>query len=412
MQLIKNITTYILLILITFIASTTQASSTNKYFGNIRYNHVSPHVDIKGVNPLTQQQSSTQPHYIFTYDANGKLSQITDKSYQVQKRHHLTNFGAFKVTFNYSNNQETRLFFDVNNQPIANIKGVFKEVYLFDKEGFKHQLNFYNKENKPMESRWKIANYKWFKKDNWVVENRFNLKKEKQSLAPHFPFDTTAIEYDGLGNPYKHFNLNEKLTVTNNKDGVAYYQDSYNEQGLHIKYAYYNENETMINNQWAFAYAIKNYDQIGNYLHATKYDISDKQLSFPFKKNPPTSAEDKKEIKRISIGYLLALQQRRPELMQEVMHKELSKHTVANYGDGGQYLRPTTYKQMIEFAKSWNKDGTRFPPSPNNQVIILDSTHNMASVKMLSDNWYEYLHLVKISGKWQIKNLLWTKNQS
>ena len=67
---------------------------------------------------------------------------------------------------------------------------------------------------------------------------------------------------------------------------------------------------------------------------------------------------------------------------------------------------------MIMFAESWNNDGTRFPPKPNNQAIILDSTHNMASVKLLSDNWYEYLHLVKIAGKWQIKNLLWTKNQS
>jgi len=35
----------------------------------------------------------------------------------------------------------------------------------------------------------------------------------------------------------------------------------------------------------------------------------------------------------------------------------------------------------------------------------------MASVKLLSNNWYEYLHQVKIAGKWQIKNLRWTKNQ-
>lgn len=411
MRQLTNITTFILFTFITFIANTSLASSANKHFGNIRYNHVSPHVDIKGVNPLTKEQSSTRPHYIFTYGKNGKLSEITDKSYQVNKRHHLTNFGAYKVRFSYKNNQETRLFFDVSNQPMANLKGVYKEVYSFDNEGFKYQLSFYNKENKPMESRWKIANYQWFKKDNWVIENRFNLKKEKQSLAPHFQFATTAIEYDALGNPYKHFNLNEKLAVTNNKDGIAYYQDRYNEQVLHVEYAYYNENNKMIDNQWAFAYGIKNYDQLGNYLHVTKYDINHKQLNFPFKKFPSTSAEDKVEIKRIAIGYLIALQQRRPELMKEVMHKDLSKHTVGNYGDGGQYLRPTTYKEMIKFAESWNNDGTRFPPKPSNQAIILDSTHNMASVKLLSDNWYEYLHLVKLGGKWQIKNLLWAKNQ-
>ncbi|NQZ21620.1 MAG: nuclear transport factor 2 family protein [Colwellia sp.] len=411
MRQLSNITTLLLLTLIIFTANISQASSTDKYFGNIRYNHVSPHVDIKGVNPLTKAQSSTQPHYIFTYAENGKLSEIIDNSYHVQKRHPLTNFGAYKVTFSYKDNQETRLFFDVSNQPMANIKGVYKEVYSFDKQGFKHLLSFYNKENKPMESRWRIASYQWFKKDNWVIENRFNLKKEKQSLSPYFHFATTAIEYDALGNPYKHFNLNENLVVTNNKDGVAYYLDNYNEQGLHIKYAYYNEDREIINNQWAFAYAIKNYNQLGNYLHATKYDINNKQLNFPFKKSPLTSAEDKAEIKRIATGYLVALQQRRPQLMKEVMHKDLSKHTVANYGDGGQYLRATSYKQMVKFAESWNNDGTKFPPNPNNQAIILDSTHNMASVKLLSDNWYEYLHLVKLAGKWQIKNLLWTKNE-
>ena len=90
-------------------ANTSQASATHKYFGNIRYNHVSPHVDIKGVNPLTKAESSTRPHYIFTYAGSGKLSEIIDKSYNVQKRHHLTNFGAYKVTFNYKDNQEIRV---------------------------------------------------------------------------------------------------------------------------------------------------------------------------------------------------------------------------------------------------------------------------------------------------------------
>jgi len=387
-------------------------ADTTKYFGNIRYNHVSPHVEIKGVNPLSKKQVANRPHFIFTYGENEKLTTIIDKSYNVVKRHHLTSFGAYKVTFNYDNNKETRLFYDVNNKPMINMKGVFKEVYSFNDKGFKHELNFYNQQNKPMESRWNISNYQWFKKGNWVIENRFNLKNQKQPLSPYFKFATTAIEYDKFGNPYKHFNLNEKLEVTNNDVGVAYYQDTYDEQGLHKRFGYYDENNMMVHNQWEFGYATKHYDELGNYFYRIKFDKNNKQLSPSYKKSVPmpTSAKDIAEIKRISLGYLIALQQRKPELMNEVLSNKLSKHTVGTYAEGGQYLRETTYDNLLKFAKSWNSDGTRFPPQPSNQVTILDSYKNMATVKLVSDNWYEYLHLVKLDGKWKIKNLVWARN--
>jgi hypothetical protein len=62
---------------------------------------------------------------------------------------------------------------------------------------------------------------------------------------------------------------------------------------------------------------------------------------------------------------------------------------------------------MIEFAKSWNKSGTRFPPKPSNEIKILDIYNRIATVKLISDNWVEYLHLVKTNDQWQIINLLW-----
>jgi hypothetical protein len=114
----------------------------------------------------------------------------------VVKRDHIASLGAYKITFSYDNNKETRLFFDVNDQPMMNMKGVYKEVYSLNDKGFKHGLSFYNMQDQLMESRWNISNYQWFKKNNWVVENRFNLQNEKQPLAPYFDFATTAIEYD------------------------------------------------------------------------------------------------------------------------------------------------------------------------------------------------------------------------
>ncbi|NQZ05980.1 MAG: nuclear transport factor 2 family protein [Algicola sp.] len=122
---------------------------------------------------------------------------------------------------------------------------------------------------------------------------------------------------------------------------------------------------------------------------------------------PPTE-QDQKEVKRIAVGYLIALQQLKPDLMAEVMSPELNKQTsFINRENGKTVIRPTTYEQMLEFAKTWNAKGDKFPKDPSNRVTILDMQGTMASVKLESDRWYEYLHLAKIDGQWKILNLYW-----
>ncbi|WP_448566479.1 nuclear transport factor 2 family protein [Thalassotalea ganghwensis] len=404
-------TIFLFIGLLTFVSQSVLADQI-LYFGNIRYNHVSPHVEIKGVIPLTKEQATNRPHFIFTVDVQNRITSITDHSYNVVKRHHLASLGAYKTIINYEDAKEIRTFFDINNTPMANIKGVYKEVYSYDKNQFKQRLDFYDENDSPMESRWKISQYKWQEHNNLIIENRFNLKGEKQPLSPYFAFGTTAIEYDENGNPSKHFNIDSNLQVTNNEVGVAYYQDEYLESGLHTKYSYFDNTGRLVNNPWGFSYAVKHYDDLHNYHSVSRYN-SDKELLPPprlNKTNSPISDIDEQEVLRVSRGYLEALQQLKPELMKEVMHEELSKHTIQTFADSKQKLRPTTYAQMINFAHNWNKDGTRFPPNPTNKVIILDSYNGMASVKLISDNWVEYLHLLKIEGKWKIKNLVWDYN--
>jgi hypothetical protein len=72
-----------------------------------------------------------------------------------------------------------------------------------------------------------------------------------------------------------------------------------------------------------------------------------------------------------------------------------------------EYARATTKTQMIEFATSWNKSNTKFPFKPSNKIKILDIYNRIATVKLVSDNWVEYLHLMKLDGKWSIVNLVW-----
>ena len=90
------------------------------------------------------------------------------------------------------------------------------------------------------------------------------------------------------------------------------------------------------------------------------------------------------------------------------MNDSLNKVTVGfNRALRKEVVTAISRDRMIENAKNWNKSNTKFPPNPNNQVKILDVYHRIATVKLFSDNWIEYLHLIKLDGKWSIINLLW-----
>ena len=41
------------------------------------------------------------------------------------------------------------------------------------------------------------------------------------------------------------------------------------------------------------------------------------------------------------------------------------------------------------------------------EVTVLDVFGNAASVKVVADDWVDYLHLTRLDGKWQIINVLW-----
>lgn len=384
-----------------------------KYFSSLRYNHVSLHAGTKGILPISSQQAAKQRHYVFKYDAAGKLVEIINNTYQNVKLHALTHFGVKRVKIDYVKDKKIFTFYDINEQRMLNIRGVFKEVYRIDNTGFVTQLNFYDAEDKVMNSRWNIAEYRWRKYNNLVIEQRFNAAGIKQPLSPYFHFNDTAIEYDDAGNPYRHYNLDDKLNIVNNSDGMAYYQDSYDEQGVHTKYAYYDQQYQLTLNAWNFAYAIKHYDQQGQYTGRTKYDLHNNKIKNVYHGPKMNEKKEVAAITQVSLDYLNALKQLDPRLMKAVMHPALSKHTVPPFPapNGEVSLRETSYQRMIEHAEHWNKSGINFPPTMTNNVTVLDQYNNMATVKMVSDNWVEYLHLVKLNGKWQIKNLLWDYNR-
>ncbi|MDN5204987.1 nuclear transport factor 2 family protein [Fulvivirgaceae bacterium BMA10] len=402
-------------LLATISNASAQSKITEKYFRHLMYNHVSPHVPIRGIYEIDKLEAQKTSHYIFKYDKSNRLVEIINNHYHTERRHPLTTIGAYRTVFNYKDHKETRTYFDKNGNRIANDRNVYKEEYLFDKKRFKYALKFYDLEDKPMESEWGIARYEWSRGKKFVIERRFNLNNEMVNVSPYFEFGITGILYDKAGFPKGHFNLTGNLEIQENSAGVASYQDTYDENGNHVLYTYHNKHDELVKNQWGFAIGKKDYDQNGNFIARSTFDENNNLIdervvpsNAHIQLASPATEQDSLEIRQKSLGYLVALQELRPQLMENVFHPDLAKRTIGfDPREKKENIRETTYQQMIEYAKSWNKAGNRFPPKPYNQVVILDIYHRIATVKLISDNWVEHLHLVKTNHEWKIINLLW-----
>lgn len=408
---------YLQIVMLFIITATgyTQNTNSTQYFRHLRYNHVSPYLDLDGTYPINKETAENTSHYLFKYNNSGRIVEIINNHYHTERQHPLASLGVYRVEISYPTGKEIRVFYDKNGKRITNDREVFKEVYTFNKRGFKSKLQFYDKDNNPMESNWGIYEYHWSKHKKLIIEKRYNLKKEAAALSPYFQFGTTGIRLDKSGFPIAHYNLDENLKVIANGEGTASYRDIYDTYGNHVSYSYYNAKDELVTNQWGFAYGVKKYDSIGNYIRLDQFDVNKKRIrgrviptNSKIELAAKASKKDSAEIRRISLGYLVALQDLKPNLMNEVMNDSLNKVTIGwNRTMKKEYARATTKAEMIEYATTWNKSNTKFPFNPSNKVVILDIYNRIASVKLISDNWVEYLHLIKLDGKWSIINLLW-----
>lgn len=323
-----------ILSLLLMISSFSFAQTTN-YFRQLRYNHVSPYIDIVGIHPIDSSTASTTSHYILKYNKSKNLTEIINHHYSTEKVHPLASLGVHKVIISYDDDKEIRTFYDPNNNRITNDRKVFKEVYLLDKNGLRKQLNFYDLDNKAMESNWDVAKYQWEQSKKYVVERRYDLEKNLQTLSPYFKFGVTGIIVVKNGMPKGNYNLNSKLQITEDESGVAPYQDEYDKMGNHIRYTYHNKKGDLTMNQWNYAIGEKTYDKLGNFIELKLLDdkqnlITTREIpsNVSLKTSPPASRKDSLEIKEQSLGYLMALQELKPKLMDGVLNDSLNKITI------------------------------------------------------------------------------------
>ncbi len=118
--------------------------------------------------------------------------------------------------------------------------------------------------------------------------------------------------------------------------------------------------------------------------------------------------QDSLAIKQAALDYIESQHTPNPKQMDGALHPRMVKRTFwKDKATGKDYVRETTTESMVLLAESYNKNGDKFPSSPKKEVILLDVSERTASVKLIADEWIDYMHIVKLNGTWKIINVLW-----
>ena len=123
--------------------------------------------------------------------------------------------------------------------------------------------------------------------------------------------------------------------------------------------------------------------------------------------------QDSIAIKQAALDYIESQHVPNPAQMERALHPRMVKRTFwKDKPTSKDYVRETSTESMILLAESYNKKGDQFPKTPKKDVKFLDVSDRTASVKLIADEWIDYMHLVKLNGAWKIINVLWQYKDS
>lgn len=95
------------------------------------------------------------------------------------------------------------------------------------------------------------------------------------------------------------------------------------------------------------------------------------------------------------------------EQMERCLHAGLAKRAIKIDDTGKEYLRHLTKDMMVEGTREGGGSDT-LAEKKNWTITILDSYEDIATAKVASGEYMEYIHLAKQDGQWQIVNVLYT----
>jgi len=259
----------------TGIATNKNVHSGVEYYRNLQFSET-PYDIEKGTHPLTADEAKTINSYKFTYDKTGRLLSV-----EFVRNNILLGYssmqGAAKITYDYTENLQTKHFFDKDNQPIES-GGVFAAQYSLDPKGNRTGLMFLDKNGSMVENRNKIHSYTWnVLPDGMVRELRYNLKGEETVMNPFCPFYELRFTYNDKGYTTRMANFKAdtlyNCTAENCGDiGVSYFTFNPNASGDLETFSVFNVTGQMSNLYWGWSRRVNKLDENGYVLETNVFD--------------------------------------------------------------------------------------------------------------------------------------------
>lgn len=121
------------------------------------------------------------------------------------------------------------------------------------------------------------------------------------------------------------------------------------------------------------------------------------------------TSNDKAEIKKSVLNYIEGWYEGNAERMKEALHPDFfTKRGVIKNREGKLVTPHLTFQQMVGFTAGGG--GKRFTGKKENKITIYDVFSNCATVKAVSAQYIDLIHLGKFDGKWKIVNVIWERN--
>lgn len=117
--------------------------------------------------------------------------------------------------------------------------------------------------------------------------------------------------------------------------------------------------------------------------------------------------DDEKAVKQAALDYIESVYNVDSSLVERSVHPDLVKRGFfIKKGEKDYSPHTMTFEQLVELAKTYNKNG-QIPKDAPKEVVVFDVSDQTASVKVTAIWGIDYMHLAKYEGKWKIINILW-----
>ncbi|UCC45677.1 MAG: nuclear transport factor 2 family protein [Candidatus Zixiibacteriota bacterium] len=122
---------------------------------------------------------------------------------------------------------------------------------------------------------------------------------------------------------------------------------------------------------------------------------------------PADTLTDEQLIIETTSDYIEGWYEGNPIRMDRALHPDLAKRGLRAFEKtGGTILSHASASTMVEYTKA-GLGKLKPDETANIEIEVLDIDKNIASVKVSSVKFIDYIHLARSEGRWQIVNVLW-----